>query len=208
MKRVGANKKIYLMTSVKTSPEQKKPGARSSETIIDILVVIDTEAIKQYCVQNGITPSTTPSSPTQLGHGNNFLLCTGASNIQNQGTGDLTFTAGPGDIVNFRASSIYANSDDAVILYGIQPTGSTNVFNNFQYERITRTGAVMPNPATSNGIPAAQGTITFNSYTAQVAQSGTELFWVQYGLYIVDPQNKENQILFGYFAWDPTIIVQ
>lgn len=195
------------MTSVKTTTQAKPRGARSSETFIDILVVIDTEAIKQYCVQNGITPSTNPSSPTQLPHVNNFLLCTGASSIQNQGTGDLSFSAGPGDFVSFRGTSIYANSDDAVILYGIQPTGNVNVFNNFNYEKITRTGAVMPNPSTTNGIPAAQGTITFSSYSAQVAQSGTELFWVQYGLYIVDPNNKENQILFGYFAWDPTIVV-
>lgn len=191
------------MSSVKSSPSAKQPGVKSSDTSIEILVIIDTDSLKDAYPNGG---STDPNNPTQIDHSYEFMYCAGAPS-QNAGSGNLSFQAGPGDFVSFYGTSIYANSDDAVIVYGIQPIGNqTNVFNHFDVDLVTRQKAVQPNPDTQNGIPAIQTQVTFSSLTSRVKQQGTEGFWIQFGLYKL-ADDKETQQLYGYFSWDPTIIV-
>lgn len=195
------------MSNVQTSPDQKNVVLKSSAVSIDILVVINTDYVIDYCEKNNITPSKNPDNPTGIDHSNEFMICTGARKIiSGQGTGDLYFQANPGDTVSFRAVSVYANSDDAVILYGIRKFDGENVFNTFVVNKVTRNGAVIPDPQTPNGIPPLQQKISFNSYTATVSNSGDEGFKVQFGLYRLD-DNGQNQVLYGYFDWDPRIRV-
>lgn len=195
------------MTDVRTSPQQKSTILASSAVSIDILVVINTDYVIDYCEQHNIQPSQDPNNPTPIDHSNEFMICTGARNIiSGQGTGDLYFQANPGDYVSFRGTSAYANSDDAVILYGIQKFEGDNVFNTFVVNKVTRNGAVVPNPQTPNGIPPLQTQLSFNSYTSTVSSSGNEGFQVQFGLYRLDASGQ-NQVLYGYFQWDPYIKV-
>jgi hypothetical protein len=195
------------MTDVKTSPQQKSPVLKSSAVSVDILVVINTDYVIDYCEKNNIHPSQDSLYPTGIDHTNEFMICTGARKIiSGQGTGDLYFQANPGDAVSFRGTSIYANSDDAVILYGIKKFDGDNVFNTFVVNKVTRNGAVVPDPNTPNGIPPLQTQISFNSYTSTVSQSGDEGFKVQFGLYRLDDYGQK-QVLYGYFEWDPRIKV-
>ncbi|HEY0612263.1 MAG TPA: inclusion body family protein [Chitinophaga sp.] len=191
------------MSSVKSTPGAKQPGAKASDTSIDILIIIDTDRLKQAFPNGGSKDS---NNPTPIDHSYEFMYCTGAPS-QNAGSGNLSFTANVGDFVSFFGTSIYANSDDAVIVYGIVPiNGQPNLFNPFQVDLITRNQAVEPNPNTQNGIPAQTTQITFSSLTSRVKQGGqSEGYWVQFGLYTL--VNGETQQLYGYFAWDPTIIV-
>jgi len=199
------------MSSVKTSPTQAPPVLSSSAVEIDILVVIDTDAVRDYCKQKGYQFSKNIDQPIQLPHKDlqlQYMICTGARAILGgQGTGDLSFQANPQDYVRFRGTTVYGNTDDAIIIYGITPTNNNpNVFNDFHVSKVTIKGAVVPDASKPNGLPPLTAPVTYFTYGAEVTGSGTELFWVQFALYELDAAG-ENQVLVGYFEWDPTITV-
>ncbi|TKC86857.1 DNA-directed RNA polymerase subunit beta [Trinickia terrae] len=176
----------------------------ASTAHIQILAVIDTEYIKA----TSPNPSKDWKKPTGLAHIGQFLLVTGSRGvISGQGTADLEFRAYPGDLVSFTGTSIQDNSDDAVILYNIARYSGDEVFNPFQYNGVTRNGAVQPNLESPdrNGLPAVQRVESFASFDSRVRQSGREGFGISFGLYtLVGGQKQE---LFGYYWWDPYITV-
>lgn len=172
---------------------------------INLLVVVDTEYVK------GITkaPSKDWKNPTGINHSGQFMLCTGSRGpVKGQGTGDLEFMAYPGDLVSFTGTSIYDNSDDAVIVYGIKHFAGDTVFNYpFNYSALQRNGAAQPNPESPdhNGLPAVQKPENFPSLDSRVARSGREGFGICFGLYtLVGGQKQE---LYGYYWWDPYVTV-
>ncbi|MEY2340995.1 inclusion body family protein [Acidithiobacillus sp. IBUN Pt1247-S3] len=179
------------------------PELESSAEQINVLIVIDTDYVKVH-YQN---PSKDPNNPTGIDHNSQFMICTDPrGGIVNQGTADLQFTALPGDLVSFAGVSIYDNSDDAVVVYGIKYWKGDSVFNQFVPNLVRRNGAAQPDTNTSNGLPVLNVPQNFTSFDSKVKQSGTENFYVQFGLYqLVD---GENQRLFGYFYWDPSICVK
>ena len=175
----------------------------ASSREIDVLIVIDTEFVKNKYPN----PSQDPNAPTGIDHAGEFMLCTGSRGpVVGQGTADLKFQANPGDIVSFAATSIYANSDDAVIVYGINYWSGDHVFNTFVPNVVVRRGAAVPDPDTMNGLPAMQVAVNFASFGAKVKAGGTENFYVFFALYVLGADG-ETQNLFGYFYWDPTIVV-
>lgn len=173
---------------------------------IDILTVIDTEYIKKK-----YGPNNNESSPVGIDHSSQFLICTGARSVSGQGTADLSFGANVGDLVSFRGTSIYQNSDDAIIVYAIKKntsiTGNTDVFNRFISNSVTRKGAVQPNTTTDTGLPAVNVAQNFLSLDSKVATSGTEAFLVYIALYTL-ANDGVTQELYGYYYWDPTITVK
>jgi hypothetical protein len=181
-------------------------AAANSPVDIDVMIVIDTDAVaKAYP-----TPSKDPNNPTGIAHGTQYMICSDPRGvISGQGTGDLNFKANPGDFVSFAAQSVTANAEDAVILYNIAAFSGPNVLNSLSVNTVTITGAVFPNATVSApnvGIPPVQQQASFNSVDARVKQAGTEGYKVAFGLYQLD-STGENQVLFGYYVWDPTITV-
>lgn len=175
----------------------------ASAQSINVLVVIDTEYVKKTYPN----PSKDSSKPTGINHNSQFMICTGSRGIiSGQGTADLNFKANVGDYVAFTGTSIYANSDDAVIVYGINYWQGAQVFNTFVPDMVTRAKAVMPDPNTPAGIPPLQTKISFSSLDSKVKQAGTENFYVYFGLYTL-ADDGETQQLFGYYYWDPTVTV-
>jgi hypothetical protein len=175
---------------------------------IDVMIVIDTGAV----VAANPSPSTDPNNPTGIAHGTQYMICSDPRGIvSGQGTGDLNFNASPGDFVSFAAQSVTANAEDAVIIYNIVPFSGTNVLDSLSVDTVSITGAVFPNSTVSApnvGIPPVQQPASFNTVDARVKQAGTEGYKVSFGLYQLDPNsNNENQILLGYYSWDPTITV-
>ena len=167
-----------------------------------MLVVIDTDYVKS----NYRNPSKDPANPTPIDHKSQFMICTDPrGGIQNQGTADLQFNALPGDTVSFTGVSIYNNADDAVVVYGIKHWDGANVFNQFVPDLVVHKGAAQPDPTTSNGLPVSHVPQSFSSFDSKVKQAGTERFYVQFGLYALS--DGEQQDLFGYFQWDPSIQV-
>lgn len=172
---------------------------------VNILVVIDTEYVKSQVP----TPSKDWKKPTGINHNGQFLLCTGSRGpVKGQGTADMEFMAYPGDLVSFAGTSIYDNSDDAVIVYEIKHYQGDQVLNYpFTYNTLVRNGAAQPNPESPdhNGLPAIQQRENFPSLDSRVKQSGREGFGICFGLYnLVGGQKQE---LYGYFWWDPFITV-
>src|SRR5262245_14960420 len=101
---------------------------KSSVEQINILVVVDTE----YIMKNYPNPSKDPSRPTGIDHNSQRMICySPRGGIEHQGTADLKFTANVGDLVSFTGTSIYDNSDSAVIVYGIRFWKGEEVFNKF-----------------------------------------------------------------------------
>jgi len=176
--------------------------ANASAKSIDILIVIDTEYVKT----NYPNPSQDQNNPTGINHSSQYMICTANSVLSGQGTADLNFKANPGDYVSFRGVSIYQNSDDAVIIYGIKYWSGANVFNQFVSDVVTRKGAVVPNTNTQNGLPAVNASVNFTSLDAKVSGQGVENFYVYFALYTL-AADGETQNLYGYYYWDPTVTV-
>lgn len=175
----------------------------SSMIEMNVLCVIDTELVKKKYPN----PSKDPAKPTGIVHDSEYMLVTGSrGDVRGQGTADLSFRANVGDKVSFTGTSIYANSDDAVIVYGIKFRCGTDVFNQFTPDLFERNKAVMPDPGTQSGVPPLNQKITFSKYSASVKKSGTENFIVCFALYTLDTAG-ESQNLFGYYNWDPAITV-
>ncbi len=175
----------------------------SAETI-NVLVVIDTEYLKK----NYPNPSKDPKHPTGVNHHSQFMICTDPRGpVSGQGTADLSFPANVGDFVSFRGTSIYQNSDDAVIVYGIKYWKGDNVFNNFVTNMVTLEGAAQPDPNSSDGLPAKKVSQSFLSLDSKIRNAGTENFYVYIAVYTMD-NTGENQELFGYFYWDPQVVVK
>lgn len=176
---------------------------QASSQQINILAVIDTEYVKSHYPK----PSTDLNNPTGIDHNSEFLIATGTRGIiSGQGTADLSFKANSGDYVSFTGTSVYANSDDAVIIYGIKFQSGTNVFNQFVPDYVNRNNAVMPNNTSSNGLPAVSQKICFASFDSKVSGQGAERFLVYFALYTLG-SDGETQNLLGYYYWDPQITV-
>lgn len=176
---------------------------KSSSLDINVMIVIDTDYVKDHYP----TPSKDQTKPTGIDHNSQFMICTDPRGINSgQGTADLSFKALPGDTVSFRGTSIYGNSDDAIIVYNIVYWNGDHVFNSFVTDLVKRNKAVIPDTTTPTGLPALYTPINFTSIDSRISQNGTENFYVYFALYNLNSGGNE-QDLFGYFYWDPTITV-
>lgn len=182
---------------------------------VDILVVVDTNYLKE----KHPNPSKNPKSPTPLSHEDLYMICAATNLSANQATADLAVKARPRDVVSFRGTSISANSDDAVIVYGIEhwtPTDkpSDYIFNRFEANTVTLEKAVSLDP---NGPPLDPGDVglnvthgpkTFLSLDSTVSKAGTEFFYVYIAVFELDSSTEEQQTLYGCYYWDPSIVVE
>ncbi|WP_299675567.1 AidA/PixA family protein [uncultured Tenacibaculum sp.] len=97
--------------------------------VININIIIDTTQIMSDF--NGNEVSKDALNPTPIGHQYQFMVISdGGSNVQVEGTGDLSFSATQGDVVRFYATSEFNNFDQPVILYDMFKYGGDDVFNN------------------------------------------------------------------------------
>ncbi|OOV18262.1 inclusion body family protein [Flavobacterium sp. LM4] len=177
-------------------------SSAASAAQIDILVVIDTEYIKSHFPRN-----TDPNNAPGIDHNSQYMIGYSPRGIvSGQGTADLSFRANVGDYVSFRGSSIQQNSDDSVILYGIKYWVGDKVFNTFTTNIVTRNRAVQPNPDQPNGIPPVLTVQNFTSYDSKIARGGTENFYVYIAVYTL-ASDGQTQELYGYYYWDPQVVV-
>lgn len=176
----------------------------ASGITINVLVVIDTDLIMK---QNPRQANPDQTKPVGLVHTSQYMIATDLRGIiSGQGTADLSFKANVGDYVSFTGTSIYDNSDSAVIVYGINYWKGDKVFNTFVPNTVTRNKAVMPNSDSSNGLPAMLQSRNFSNFSAQVGNKGNEYFYVNIAVYSLN-DDGQTQSLYGYFNWDPQITV-
>jgi hypothetical protein len=177
----------------------------SSNEIINVQIVINTDKVVNDMTKRGITPSKDQNNPTGLDHSYQFMVVSTLANIQGQGTADLSFTAEVGDVVRFNAISEYDNMDNAVLMYGITKFGGTDVFNAFSSKIYTKT-AIQANNGQSP-LPPVFVNETFWFYESSIANSGTEDFMIRFALY-TRVRGQQNPVLYGYFQWDPRVVVK
>jgi nematocidal protein AidA len=177
-----------------------KTDLKSSFQITNIQVTIDTDRL----IQNFPNPSKDQNKPTGVDHSYQFMVASNVTAITGQGGADLNFAATVGDVIRLYGTSEYNNMDNAVIIYGINKFGGTNVFSNFETKLFTKV-AVLPTPP--NSLPPTFESQKFGFYEADVVNTGTENYTIQFAVYVRD-RSQANPVLYGYFYWDPTITVK
>ncbi|WCT13042.1 inclusion body family protein [Mucilaginibacter jinjuensis] len=172
----------------------------TSQEIINIQVVIDTDAI----TNDYPNPSKDPAHPTGLPHNYMYMVATRANVIVGSGTGDLSIKADVGDIIRWYGTSEYGNFDSSVVLYKMERFAGDTVFNNLTFSVYKRQG-VLPTDGSVFPINFSEQTYWFNQ--ANVVNKGTENYNIQFALY-TRQRGTANPVLFGYYYWDPTIVVK
>lgn len=182
----------------------------TSSQVIDIMVVIDTDYVKDYMKKRNLSPSTKSDSPVPIDHIAKYMIVPSGNALLGQATGDLNLKARNGDRVSFRGSSIYQNSDDAVIIYGFQKYSGDEIFNGnpMYYDVVDRKLAAVPDHTKKDGLPAIPANVNFYSYDATIGRTGIGNYTLNFALYTLDPNNSDRQILYSYCCWDPTITVE
>ncbi|WP_080406400.1 inclusion body family protein [Burkholderia ubonensis] len=168
--------------------------------IIHVLVVVDTERVKETYGSNPDRLAPTSVSPKHL-----FMIGAGSrSDI-----GELKLKARIGDVVSMTGVSIYNNADDAVIVYGVHPVARGAVFDRFNPNYVTRMAGVQPDPDSpnQNGLPAMEKEVNFLSFESKIAAHGVERLDLAFALYTLS-DDGQNQEIFGYYRCDLAIAVE
>lgn len=167
---------------------------------VNILALIDTD----YIINN-YEPNDNPADPQLVAGGSQYLLCAGARGpISGQGTNSIAFKAGKGDHVAIRGLSSTNNADDAVIIYNVHRKKNSHVFRPFTFDEEELTGAVVPDPSASNGLPPLHTPVDFSSFDSKIKQEGTAHLTIQFGVYKADGSKQD---LYGYFEWEVKVTV-
>ncbi len=169
----------------------------SKNKIINVNIIIDTTRL----MKTFTSPSTDQNNPTGIDHTYQYMVVADGTNINGQGTGDLSFTAIQGDVVRFYAVSEYNNYDSPVILYNLFKYGGDDVFTNPNFELQQFPDVVTVGPASFNPLVLQNPNPTQNFWFAQntVNKKGTENYGLRFAVYNSDLS------IFGYFSWDPAI---
>ncbi|CAI0890833.1 inclusion body family protein [Serratia entomophila] len=174
---------------------------RSSNSIVNVIVVIDTDALVE--AYNGKNPSQDPNSPTGINHSYAYMVVTSQQVIGGSGTADLNFKANVGDVIRWTGTSESNNFDASVLIYGLpQFGGGTQVFSNPTFKMYTRSSML---PAQNTIFPVTYSNQTYWFIQADISNTGTENYCIQFGLYY-RPSGGDQQLL-GYFYWDPAITI-
>lgn len=91
--------------------------------------------------------------------------------------------------------------DDIVIVYKLERFAGDEVFNDFRFDNFERNVVVPIN--TNPDVKAAKN--NFYSFESTIRAAGTEDYNVYFALYRRD--NDGQPKLYGYYYWDPRIIV-
>lgn len=179
---------------------------------INILTVIDTNYVKKTFAGSY---STDPTRPTAM-HGIGdycYIFVDGTTVNSGQGTINVNFNAKPGDDVSFRGTSIYGNSEDAVIIYNVTHCANdgggavfNHAFNRFVPDVITRSKAAVPDPSAKNGLPVLHQPVNFTSLDSKVKAAGTACFLIFFAIYQL-ASDGQSQDLVTYIQIDPVITV-
>jgi len=166
---------------------------------INTMILVDTN----YVIKTYPTPSKDPNRPTYIDNKGLFIISDDLRGIiSGQGTLNLALKACVGDIVSIRGTSIYGNSNDAIILFGVKHHMGDNIFTNFAANLTEIKNAVQP------GLPIPgyyDG--KFISYDSKVVRTGTETLNVIFALYTLS-DNGQTQELYGYYCFDVTFSIR
>ena len=171
----------------------------TTEATIYIQVIIDSDSV----MKAHPNPSQDPNKPTGIAHNQGFMVAASEYVKSGQGTGDLVITAEVGDTIRWTSSSTSNNFDSAAFTYRMDKFRGAQVTDTPEFKVFRRTSMV-PTSATPPTVNQASQSFWF--MTSEVLNPGEEGYNIQFGLYTRD-RGVAGQNLYGYFYWDPTIIV-
>jgi Inclusion body protein. len=167
---------------------------------IDISVVFDTATLETKYAN----PSHDSAHPTGIQHADAFMVAPSVVVQSGQATADLTIKALVGDTIRWRSESLSGNTDQSAVIYkivkysGVQVTSDPTML--VAYPTVPIPNAA--NPTTYTAVNT-QADVYMN---CNVLIKGTEGYQVWF--YIVNKdQNTGALTTFGYYYWDPTIVV-
>jgi hypothetical protein len=202
-KRVGKIKKSSKMDSELKNSQALEAALSNVALITNIQVIIDTDKIQNDFPKGGSKDS---NNPTGIGHQYQYMVASNLTGSSGSGTADLVINAAIGDVVRFNAVSEYDNFNNAVAIYKIAKFGGVNVFSDFTSRVFTAPG-IQPSPGASPLPILTVNNMTYWFYQADVINSGTENYNISFAFYSLSRATGKME-LFGYFVWDPTIIVK
>lgn len=165
---------------------------------INALITIDTDRVKK----DYPNPSLVSTSPTAIGPSYAFMVASGATKIENQGSWSLKFKAVVGDGLRAFAASASDNFEDDVLIYGfkVSTPGAKKVTSEFSYESYNKSAV-----AGKLNTPPHCEDRKFTFFEAKVIDTGTVTYNVNFALYTRNDNGTPE--LKGYYYWDPTIEV-
>lgn len=163
---------------------------------IEVLIVIDTDAIINTIARKSLN-KTRPIPTNRIPQ---FVFCSGAEAIKSkQGDMSLAIACKPDDIIQIRATSIYQDATDAVLIYQIIQKGDQPFIPN----SVVMKNAVQPDPDSPSfdGLPALHVEECFMSIDSKIVTPGVKNYMVCFAIYRLDADG-ETQNLYGYYCWN------
>jgi hypothetical protein len=193
---------------------------KSSNQITNILCCINTDKIIGYYETSGKTPSQTITNPTDLyyvdrtrdsslGGKTIAMFVSNIQDVSGQGTANLSFKANVGDTVRFTGLSEYNNFDNPVLVYKVAHYSGQKVLGRFVADTYQKTVPVLntTEEANNNLLPEVTEKTSFSFLQASIKEIGTENYNIHFAIYKVNTGSGKPE-LFGYFKYDPSIIVK
>ena len=160
-----------------------RPGSPAAG-IIDILVVLDVEAI----LQESSKTETDTSAPTSMDPSRGYMLVTGAGDVTNQGSADVAIGCREGDTFRFFATSGSANYEHCVLLVDIRPHGGDAVLG--APERTLQERTAMAPPMEPGEFLVQCVPRTFWFLHGEVAREGAGDYCLEFALYDRDERGQ------------------
>jgi hypothetical protein len=175
-------------------------SAGSSNNIINVLVMLDTEEI----IKTYKTPSQEKDNPTTMPTATPlaYMVATRGSVISGAGGGNLVIKANVGDVIRWTGQSESANFDSSILIYDLQRVGGDEVFTAPTFKKYTKSSMM---PAQTTIFPVTFVDQTYWFMQADISNKGKEDYRVKFALY--NRPDGGAQKLYGFFTWDPSIKV-
>jgi len=195
------SKQLLKKNKMKTEEE-----LNASLKTVNITIVIDTDKL----ITNFSSPSQDKDTPTAIDHSYAYMVATSAAVISGAGTGDLVVKANIGDTIAWTGISESNNFDSSVLIYKVyynkgasQPT--TPVFSNdTRFKVYNKSAGILPTQDTVFPVALNNGRKSW-FLKADITDIGTENYITCFAVYKRD--DDSNLSLYGYFCWDPAIVV-
>lgn len=193
---------LFQYTSIVRSTSST-PLSSYSEFVY-ITGVIDAESV--YKDFKHKSPSKNPANPTQIDHSYGYLITERKYVVNNtQATADLIVKAKTGDSLRFSAISESNNFEQVVILYSISESECwtpPQFVSNYQ--------RYMPFPTDKKLTNYTTEIRKYVILSVNLLNACTVSYKVRFILYErldLEPFQEKPFNIFGYFEWDPTIII-
>lgn len=174
---------------------------RPSKTI-PLMAIVATDWITSHIKKASLDPAhPLPLLPNQIC----MVNCTNGITASNPITGAIEINGKPGDTLRFYMQSEYNNCQTTVVHYRLTGRLGSAVGIN-ESQGIIQQGTT-PQPTTFSPPACEDAEVTSTYFTAPIAAPGKQEIHQSFALYIA-VRGQDDPQLFGYFVWQPIVVVK